>query len=178
MTQPRPAQSSDVLRERARQLARPAAATVEPSGELAVLHITLGQERYALETRYVVEVHALAALSVLPCLPPFFAGLVNARGRVLPVIDLTRLLALPVQGVGDWHRVVHLSSGGIEVGVLAGLDTELGWIRPGELHRVARGGPARQAECVLGVTRGGVALLDARAILADPGLIVNEQVNA
>jgi chemotaxis-related protein WspB len=56
-----------------------------------VLHLNVGEERYALPSASVVEVVPAVALRAVPGTPPAVAGLLAYRGRVVPVVDLSRL---------------------------------------------------------------------------------------
>lgn len=49
--------------------------------------------RYLLGTRHVIEVAPLVPLKPLPHAPAHVAGLMNYRGRSLPILDASRLLA-------------------------------------------------------------------------------------
>jgi chemotaxis-related protein WspB len=56
-----------------------------------VLHLRVGDERYALPTASVVEVVPAVPLRRVPGTPEAVAGLLAYRGRVVPVVDLPRL---------------------------------------------------------------------------------------
>jgi chemotaxis-related protein WspB len=58
-------------------------------GELH-LQFHLGEDRYALPVSQVVEVLPLRRLKQVPEAPPWVAGLFEHRGRMTPVIDLSR----------------------------------------------------------------------------------------
>ena len=94
-------------------------ADVAPGGQLELLEFKLANERYALETRHVVEVHPLRDLTPLPGTPPFVRGIVNLRGRILPVFDLKKFFGLPEQGVTDLHRIIVVRGNDLELGLLA-----------------------------------------------------------
>src|ERR1700726_1698325 len=97
---------TQILPARAHALARPPAHTPAAETMLDVLEFRLAQERYAIETRYVREVHPLKDLTPLPCTPPFVLGIVNVRGRIVPVFDLKKFFDLPDQGLTDLHRII------------------------------------------------------------------------
>ena len=59
------------------------------AGELH-LQFQLGDDRYALPASQVVEVLPLRRLKQVPEAPQWVAGLFEHRGRVTPVIDLSR----------------------------------------------------------------------------------------
>lgn len=58
---------------------------------LAIL-FSLGSNRYALDTRSVVEIVPVLALTAAPHAPEFIAGQFDYRGTIVPVIDLRRLV--------------------------------------------------------------------------------------
>jgi chemotaxis-related protein WspB len=55
----------------------------------------LGQDRYVLEARRVVEVLPLLAVKHIPQAPRGVAGLFNYRGRPVPAVDLSELTLGP-----------------------------------------------------------------------------------
>lgn len=55
---------------------------------LHVLFLHVGAERYALASACVVEVVPDVPLRTVPGVPAWVAGLLDYRGRVLPVVDL------------------------------------------------------------------------------------------
>src|SRR5258707_14452178 len=111
--------AEQILQARARALARrPRRASAEGT-TLEVLEFRLASERYAVESRLVQEVHPLRDLTPLPCTPPFVLGIVNVRGRILPVLDLKKFFDLPESGITDIHVVVIVHAGDVELGILA-----------------------------------------------------------
>ncbi|PHM10728.1 chemotaxis protein CheW [Nostoc sp. 'Peltigera malacea cyanobiont' DB3992] len=59
---------------------------------MLMLLLNIGNERYAIESRQVVEVIPLVVLKSLPHQPEHIAGVFNYRGRIVPVIDLCQLM--------------------------------------------------------------------------------------
>lgn len=166
-----------ILRERARRLARPTLQD-ETAGTLDVLEFRLANERYAFEASQVHDVQPLRELTQIPCTPSFLRGVVNVRGRLVPVIDLKKFFGLPDPGITDLHRVLLLRAPGIEVGLLA--DTVEG------VHAIAIDSigtsqtmvTAISSEYLRGITADRLVILDAKAILADPRIIVDEEVES
>lgn len=52
------------------------------------LTFRLGGEVYALDLKDVTEIMEYRALTVVPMMPSFIRGVINLRGRVVPVVDL------------------------------------------------------------------------------------------
>lgn len=169
--QPSGAEKSRILKARARALALEPQA--ERSGELFIqaLEFVLAYERYALDASFVREVHSLKDITMLPGTPPFIAGIVNVRGRIVSVIDLKRFFDLPAKGLTDLNKVVILDDGQMEFGLL--VDAVIA------VHRLAVSeilpGPPTltgvRADYLRGVTAQRMVVLDASRILADPTIL-------
>lgn len=63
------------------------AGTTAPSGQY--LTFTLNQELFAVEIRAVREIIEYGQLTTVPMMPPSILGVINLRGAVVPVIDLS-----------------------------------------------------------------------------------------
>jgi purine-binding chemotaxis protein CheW len=80
--------------------------------------VRLGGCRYALPMASVAEVGRPPALTRVPGLPGWVAGVANWRGRVLAVLDLRGLLAAETGPLDRRGRLVVLNQGGVRVGLL------------------------------------------------------------
>ncbi|MBI4573671.1 MAG: purine-binding chemotaxis protein CheW [candidate division NC10 bacterium] len=165
-----------ILRDRAVALARPLEEAPTPAEVLELLLFSLGGGRYAVETAHVLEAVPLRELTPVPCTPPVILGVINHRGRILPVLDFRRLFESAGQGVTEGSRVVVVETGGMTSGIYA--DAVAGTVRIAA-HELAPppAGPAggRQG-FIRGVTGDMVAVLDVQALGQDPRIVVNEEV--
>jgi purine-binding chemotaxis protein CheW len=170
--------AKQILRSRAQALARtpdqaPAAETM-----LELLEFHLAQERYAVETRYVQEVLPLKELTPLPCTPPFVLGIVNVRGRILPVLDLKRFFDLPERGLTDLHRIILVRGNDLELGLLADVIVGVRSIAADSLQPSLPTLTGVRSDFLKGVTAERLVVLDLARVLADPKIIVHEEVEA
>ena len=51
------------------------------------LTFLLGKEVYAIEIRFVTEIIGIQPITEVPELPEYVKGIINLRGRIIPVID-------------------------------------------------------------------------------------------
>lgn len=164
-----------VLRERAQALARvpppPAADTI-----LELLQFGLAAERYAIERRYVQEVQPLRELTPLPCTPPFILGIVNVRGRIVPVLDLKKFFELPERGLTDLHRTIIVRGHDLEIGLLADVIIGISGVPAGSLQPSLPTLTGIRADYLKGVTDGRLVVLAVERILSDPKITVHEEV--
>jgi purine-binding chemotaxis protein CheW len=54
----------------------------------------LDREEYGMDVRQVQEIRRLTEITTVPRAPEFIRGVINLRGRILPVLDLKRKLGL------------------------------------------------------------------------------------
>ena len=84
------------------------------------LHVTfrVGTADYALPASQVLHLESFERATHVPGAPPYVAGLVHVRGRVVPVVDLRSRFGLPaVPHVVD-HRIVVVQIGARVAGLL------------------------------------------------------------
>lgn len=60
------------------------------------LSFIIGGEEYAVDVGYALHILEMTALTKIPKSPPFMAGVINLRDRVLPVIDSHELFEISV----------------------------------------------------------------------------------
>jgi purine-binding chemotaxis protein CheW len=52
------------------------------------LTFTLGKEVYGIEIKYVTEIIGMQPVTQVPDLPEYVKGIINLRGKIIPVIDM------------------------------------------------------------------------------------------
>jgi len=73
---------------------------------LVVLILELQGESLAVETSYVREILDPVPVTTVPGAPPAVDGLINVRGRVVPLADLRLVFGMPQQEAGRDARIV------------------------------------------------------------------------
>ncbi|WP_421622655.1 chemotaxis protein CheW [Borrelia sp. MN22-0132] len=58
-------------------------------------------ELYAIEIKYVVEVLEYTKISKIPRTPDYMAGIINNRGKIVPVIDIRKQFGMQDRRVSD-----------------------------------------------------------------------------
>lgn len=166
-----------ILRERALALAKPLAEVRTPAEVLGLLVFSLAGERYGIEMSHVLEVIPLRELTPMPCTPPFVLGVVNHRGRILPVLDFRRLLDLADRGIAEGSRVVAVEAGGMTYGIFA--DAVAGTIQVAAdeiAHSSAITPTGGRQAFIRGVTGEMIAVLDLEVLGRDQRIVVNEEI--
>lgn len=52
------------------------------------LIFSLGQEDYGIEISYVTEIIGIQAITAIPDLPEYVKGVINLRGKIIPIMDI------------------------------------------------------------------------------------------
>ena len=172
------AEATRILRERAAALAGKRETAPVAGEQLELLQFKLASEAYAIESRHVQGVHPLQDLTPLPGTPPFVLGIVNVRGRILPVLDLKKFFELPEQGLTDLHRIVLVRGHDMELGLLADVIVGVRHVTASTLQPSLPTLTGIRAEYLKGVDGSGLIVLDLDRILSDPKILVHEEVEA
>jgi purine-binding chemotaxis protein CheW len=88
------------------------------SEALEVLLIQLADELYALPSASVREVIRYRAYTPVPGAPPMLPGILNQRGQILPVVELSPLLGLERAPLSRATRLVMVSHTDIDMTLL------------------------------------------------------------
>jgi len=80
-----------------------------------VLIFGLGDDRHALELRWVREIFTLVALTPVPTAPPILDGVVNFKGAIVPVLSLAVALGGGRRGLQPGAALVLIDVEGTRV---------------------------------------------------------------
>ena len=80
----------------------------EKGGEDLVQFVTcrIAQEEFALDVLSVQEINRMVEVTRVPKAPYFVEGVINLRGRIIPVLDLRRRFGLPASDRTDDSRIM------------------------------------------------------------------------
>lgn len=157
-----PERARQVLEERARRLARPAATDVADLVEL--LFFELANEVYGVESRSVMAVFRLVDLTPLPGATAPTFGVTTWRGELLTILDLRRVLGISVASLNDLTTVVVLGEARPAFGILVDNVRNLASI-PRSSVRKPPDGVAGNREFIRGITGDAAVVLDAGTLL-------------
>jgi purine-binding chemotaxis protein CheW len=172
-----PEETQATLKARAALLAVRLPQEADAASRLDCLEFLLSGESYAMELCYITQTLPLAEFTPLFCTPAFVLGITNLRGKIISIIDLRRFFELPEVGLCDLNRVIVVSLGTMEFGILA--DSIVGVISlPLEgLQPPPAALTGIREEFLRGVTAERLALLDMGKILSDSRIVVHEEVS-
>jgi len=98
---------------------------IKVEDELQLVTFKLASEEYGLPITKVQEINRLLPITKLPQTPSFMEGIINLRGRIIPVIDLRKRFQLPITEHNDDTRIIVVEINGQTVGVTVDAVTEV-----------------------------------------------------
>ena len=81
-------------------------APVPASSKRELLSFTIAEQEFCIDIMAVREIRGWTATTPLPFTPPWMRGVVNLRGKVMPIIDLGHRLGLPPVEPTPQHVII------------------------------------------------------------------------
>jgi purine-binding chemotaxis protein CheW len=126
--------------------------------DLYVVFRVAGAE-YALSAAQVLQLESFSGVTAVPGTLPHVIGIVQVRGRIVPVIDLRVLFGeAPVEPVLD-NRIIVVEVGSRTIGLRVDSSREVLKLDPEEVHPTPTIVAEQSRGFVLGVVRVGARLL-------------------
>lgn len=169
-----PAEKIALLKARAREIAQAPEVTTSAALQLGLTEFRFGEEMYAFVSTSVREVYSPKDITPLPCTPSFIVGIINVRGRILPVIDIKPLFGQPSPPKRLVPPVVILHAEEMEVGVLADTIVGVRAIPATAIHPPLSTLTESQSRYLRGITNDGTVILDAALLLTGSRLGIRE----
>ena len=85
----------------------------------------LNEEAYGVDIGAVREIIRMQEITRVPRAPEFIEGVINLRGKVIPVVDLRTRFSMPGTDRTDEHRIVVHDVVGQDIGMVVDAVTEV-----------------------------------------------------
>jgi purine-binding chemotaxis protein CheW len=89
----------------------------EEPKDVHLVTFNLGEE-YGVPIGQVQEIVRVGGITMVPNSPPYMEGVINLRGRVLPVLNLRKRLGLSGKAISSASRIVVTEIGNKVIGLL------------------------------------------------------------
>jgi purine-binding chemotaxis protein CheW len=159
------------------------AATVAKAGKY--LTFQLGKEIYGIEILKVQEIIGMMPVTHVPKTPAFVRGVINLRGKVIPVVELRRKFGMETRE--DTERtcivVVQVSwnAGSVTMGLLVDEVSEVQNVTGDQIEAPPSFGASVDTDFILGMGKVGqkvVMLLDVDRVLASEDIAAVQESSA
>lgn len=82
------------------------------------ISFTLGEEEYGLAITAIREIRGWTEITALPDAPPHIRGVLDLRGRIVPIVDLRARFGQGPTDVGPRHVIIVAAAGDRMAGLL------------------------------------------------------------
>lgn len=82
------------------------------------LTFSSGKEDYGIEISYVTEIIGIQSITEVPELPDYVKGIINLRGKIIPVIDVRLRFKKPAVNYNDRTCIVVIDISDVSVGMI------------------------------------------------------------
>ncbi len=138
--------------------------------ELQLVVFDLADEGYGVDISAVREIIRLQEITQVPRTPEFVEGVINLRGKVIPVIDLRKRFGLTVEAESQDNRIVVVDIGEQDIGVIVDAVTEVLRIPTDSVEPPASVITTAGSDYLLGIAKLNsrlIILLDLRKVLSE-----------
>jgi purine-binding chemotaxis protein CheW len=129
------------------------------------LTFKLAGEEYGIGILKVKEIIGMMPITTVPRTPDYVKGVINLRGKVIPVIDLRLKFGMQEMGYSERTCIIVVEIRGQNVAILIGIVvdavSEVLNIRSSEIEETPNFGASLETQYILGMAKmnGGVKIL-------------------
>ncbi|MDF1615174.1 chemotaxis protein CheW [Desulfurivibrio dismutans] len=133
--------------------------SVQGVSELAGKYLTfsLANEEYGVGILKVREIIGVMEITAVPHTPPHIKGVINLRGRVIPVMDLRLKFGMPAKGYDERTCVIVVEvqgrSSAVQVGMVVDSVSEVVNIAGSEIEPPPSMGASTESDNILGMAK-------------------------
>ncbi|MBN2983039.1 MULTISPECIES: chemotaxis protein CheW [Cohnella] len=139
----------------------------------------LGDESYGIEIRFVIEIIGLQPITVVPELPEYIQGIINLRGKIIPVMDVRLRFKKPFREYNDRTCVIVTDIEEMTIGLIVDSVSEVLAISEAEIVSPTEMNKLYSSRYIKGIGSVGEdvkLLLDCDKLLQDKDLALLESL--
>ncbi|MFZ3201447.1 MAG: chemotaxis protein CheW [Candidatus Acidiferrales bacterium] len=102
--------------------------------ELQVVGFRIGRETFGLPIAMVREIVRVPEITSVPNAPDYIEGVINLRGRIIPIVDLRKRFGVKSGEPSKKNRIVVVELGARAIGLIVNSASEVLRIPPSEIE--------------------------------------------
>ena len=129
------------------------------------LTFTLAEEEYGIGILKIKEIIGMLPITSVPQTPDFVKGVINLRGKVIPVMDLRLRFGMPSIDYTERTCIIVVeiagSTGTVQIGIVVDAVSEVLNIKGDDIEKTPTFGTKLNTDYILGMAKmeGGVKIL-------------------
>jgi purine-binding chemotaxis protein CheW len=134
------------------------------------LTFALDKESFGIEIRYVTEIIGIQAITSIPELPEYIRGIINLRGKIIPVMDIRLRFRKEALAYNDRTCVIVVDIMGLQIGIVVDSVSEVLTIPDQDIVEPPQVNKSFNNRYINGIGKVGsnvILLLDCEKLLTD-----------
>lgn len=115
----------------------------------------LADEDYGIEIAHVTEIIGIQKITEVPDMPPFVRGVINLRGKVIPVMDVRLRFNLPQRDYDERTCIIVVEIRGNAVGLVVDKVNEVADIPAEHIEPPPMSAQSLSSHCIQGLGKIG-----------------------
>jgi len=143
------------------------------------LTFALNREEYGIEILRTREIIGVMDITTVPQTPDFMKGVINLRGKVIPVIDLRLKFSMQEEEYTQETCIIVVEANNSQVGIIVDSVSEVLNIKNGEIENTPSFGQGIDTDFIMGlgkVKEKIIILLDIEQILSSEVMDIVKQI--
>ena len=148
--------------------------SIAEEGKKQFIVVKIGSEQYGIDISYVDNIVRMQKITRVPKVQPYFKGIINLRGEIVPVMSIRTKMDLEPDEFTDVTRIIilKLEEHGV-LGLIVDEVKEVVTLGPDEIDKVAYDARNSKSNFINGVGKHGEELIS----LFDTNSIIDESEN-
>jgi len=143
------------------------------------LTFSLLGEEYGIEIRKVKEIIGMMVITTVPQTPQYFKGVINLRGKVIPVVDLRMKFGMEEMEYTDRTCIIVVElHTNIMMGIVVDSVSEVLNVKAADIEETPSFGAAMNTNYILGMAKaenGVKILLDIDKVMSDQEMVILQE---
>jgi purine-binding chemotaxis protein CheW len=146
---------------------------IEESQKGRLLTFFIGDVTYGIEMHYITEIVGLQKVTEMPDMPAYVKGIINLRGKIIPVMDVRLRFGIDARAYNDRTCFIVIDITGIPVGLIVDSVSEVMSVPAEEISDVPQTSTGRSNRYIKNIAKtssGVVLILDCEKLFGDEEL--------
>lgn len=137
--------------------------------------IKIGDEQYGIDIKYVETIVRMQKITRVPKVQPYFKGVINLRGEVVPVMSLRLKMNLEPDVIANKTRIIMIKlESNAPIGIIVDEVKEVVTLSESGIESPSRIAKTESPSYINGIGKSGgnlISLLDLNMVISDKELV-------
>lgn len=132
--------------------------------------VRVGNEQYGIDIQYVDNIVRMQKITRVPKVQPYFKGVINLRGEVIPVMSMRLKMQLPADEYTNSTRIIIIKVDQAAIGIIVDEVKEVVTLNQEEIEKVFYDVKDERASFINGIGKHNdelISLLEIHSVIGE-----------